>query len=75
MANKEKIQNNKPCLTRRQKECLRMTADGMTAQAIASTIGISVRMVRWHLKEARERLDAASSAQAVHLADKAGLLD
>ncbi len=52
-----------------------MTADGMTAQAIAARIGISVRMVRWHLKEARERLDAVSSAQAVHLAHKTGLLD
>lgn len=68
------IQRNKPCLTNRQKECLRMTADGMTAQAIAAALGISVRMVRWHLKGARERLDAVSSAQAVHLAHKAGLL-
>ncbi len=74
MANKD-TQNKQPCLTHRQKECLRMTADGMTAQAIAAKIGISVRMVRWHLKEARERLDAVSSAQAVHLAHKAGLLD
>ena len=74
MASKD-TQNTQPYLTRRQKECLCMTADGMTAQAIALKIGISMRMVRWHLKGAREKLDAVSTVQAVHLADKAGLLD
>jgi len=64
----------KPYLTKRQKECLRLMAGGKTAQAIALELGISVRMVRWHLQRAREYLGAASSAQAVHLAFKAGLL-
>lgn len=52
-----------------------MTADGLTAQAIALDLGISVRMVRWHLQQARRQLNAASSAQAVNNAIKANLLD
>lgn len=67
--------DTRPYLTLRQKECLKLTADGLTAQAIAQKLGISVRMVRWHLQQARGRLGAASSAQAVHLASKWGLLD
>ena len=62
-------------LTQRQKECLRMTAQGMTARAIGHALGISVRMVRWHLQQARERLQANSLAQAVHQADRLNLLD
>ncbi|NPV40514.1 MAG: helix-turn-helix transcriptional regulator [Anaerolineae bacterium] len=62
-------------LTPRQKACLRMTAEGMTARAIAHTLGISVRMVRWHLRQAREHLGASSLAQAVHQADRLGWLD
>jgi len=52
-----------------------MTAEGMTARAIAHTLGISVRMVRWHLRQAREHLGASSLAQAVHQADRLGWLD
>ena len=52
-----------------------MTAEGLTARAIAAELGISIRMVRWHLQQVREKLDAVSSAQAVHHAYKSGLLD
>jgi len=52
-----------------------MTADGMTARAIARQLGISVRMVRWHMQQARERLQASSTAQAVYKADRLGWLD
>jgi DNA-binding CsgD family transcriptional regulator len=64
-----------PLLTARQKACLQLTAEGMTAQAAAHHLGISVRMVRWHLQQARERLGASSSVQAVLLASKLGLLE
>ena len=74
MASNE-TQHTQTCLTRRQKECLRLTANGLTARAISLKLGISVRMVRWHLQQAREHLGAASSAQAVHNAVKSGLLD
>jgi DNA-binding CsgD family transcriptional regulator len=74
MANNAK-QPLKPRLTARQKACLRLTAEGLTAQAAARKLGISVRMVRWHLQQARARLSAVSSAQAVLLASKMGLLE
>lgn len=62
-------------LTPRQKECLKLTAEGMTARAIAQVLGISVRMVRWHLQQARAHLGATSIAQAVYKADRMDLLD
>ena len=62
-------------LTRRQKQCLRLLAEGMTARACARDLGISVRMVRMHLQGARLRLGAVSSVQAVYIALKNGLLD
>lgn len=68
-------ERNPISLTPRQKECLRMTAQGLTARAIALALGISVRMVRWHLQQARERLSASSLAQAVYKADRLNLLD
>jgi DNA-binding CsgD family transcriptional regulator len=62
-------------LTRRQGECLRYIADGCTARHIAYRLGISERMVRFHLEGARKRLGAGSTTQAVYLATKAGLID
>jgi DNA-binding CsgD family transcriptional regulator len=61
-------------LSRRQKQCLLLTVEGWTADAIAVELGISTRMVRWHLRAVRERLGAVSTSQAVHLAVKRGLL-
>lgn len=62
-------------LTARQKDCLQYTADGHTARSIALRLGISERMVRFHLERARVRLNAGSTTQAVHLATKFELID
>ncbi|MBM3136807.1 MAG: helix-turn-helix transcriptional regulator [Chloroflexi bacterium] len=62
-------------LSLRQKQCLQMIAKGMTTAAIAVHLGISGRMVGFHLRAAREKLGAISTAQAVHLASKQGWLD
>jgi len=64
-----------PILSRRQKECLRMVAEGHTARSIAARLRISIRMVRFHLKAAREKLNAVSTSQAVHIAAKRHLLE
>ena len=71
---KESIPPTEIRLSRRQRQCLLMTAEGWTADAIAVELGISTRMVRWHLRAVRERLGAVSTSQAVHLAVKRGLL-
>lgn len=62
-------------LSKRQKECLQLIAEGLTARAIAAQLGISIRMVRFHLCAARMKLNAVSTTQAVHLAVKARLLE
>ena len=62
-------------LSRRQRQCLSATAAGMTGRAIARQLGISERMVRFHLEGARQRLGAESTAQAVYLAAKLALID
>jgi DNA-binding CsgD family transcriptional regulator len=64
-----------PLLSRRQKECLRLIAEGNTARSIATQLGISIRMVRFHLSAARIKLNAVSTSQAVHIAAKKLLLD
>ena len=62
-------------LTRRQRECLQYTADGYTGRKVAHRLGISLRMVRFHLESARQRLNASSTTQAVYLAAKSGIID
>jgi len=52
-----------------------MVAEGHTARSIAARLGISIRMVRFHLKAAREKLNAVSTSQAVHIAAKRHLLE
>jgi DNA-binding CsgD family transcriptional regulator len=62
-------------LSFRQRECLRLIAEGYTARSIALQLGISIRMVRFHLKAAREKLNALSTSQAVHIAAIQHLLE
>jgi len=65
----------RPLLSQRQKECLRLTAEGNTARAIAAQLGISIRMVRFHLSAARIKLKAVSTIQAVHIAARERLIE
>lgn len=69
------LSKNKNGLTRRQQQCLQLTATGLTASAIARRLGISERMVRAHLRDARQRLEAHSTAEAVYIALKQNLLE
>lgn len=69
------LTKNKNGLTRRQQQCLQLTAAGLTASAIARRLEISERMVRAHLRDARQRLEAHSTAEAVYLALKQNLLE
>ncbi len=69
------LSKNTSGLTRRQNQCLQLTAAGLTATAIARRLGISERMVRTHLRDARQRLNAHSTAEAVYLALKQNILE
>jgi len=60
-------------LTSRQREVLRMIADGHTSQAIAGTLGISVKTVETHRAQIMERLDIHDIAGLVRYAIHMGL--
>jgi DNA-binding CsgD family transcriptional regulator len=62
-------------LSNRQRECLRLIAEGHTARSISVQLGISIRMVRFHLRASREKLNALSTSQAIHIAAKQHLLE
>lgn len=62
-------------LTGRERECLRFSAEGLTAKEIADRIGRSVPTVTMHLKSAIRKLDARNRLHAVTLAMHYRLLD
>ncbi len=57
-----------PALTRREKECLTRLARGYRTAKIAADLRISAPTVEFHLKNARQKLNAATREQAVALA-------
>jgi LuxR family transcriptional regulator len=67
--------SQKSRLTKRQNQCLRLAATGLTARGIALRLGITERMVHTHLHGARVRLEAHSTAEAVYNALKQDILD
>ncbi|MGV8025515.1 MAG: response regulator transcription factor [Anaerolineaceae bacterium] len=67
--------SKKRILTKRQNQCLQLAAAGLTARGIARRLGITERMVHTHLREARSRLEAHSTAEAVYNALKQDILD
>jgi DNA-binding NarL/FixJ family response regulator len=54
-----------PTLTRREREILRMLADGMRNDAVASALSISPLTVQSHVRRAMEKLEADTRTQAV----------
>ncbi len=64
-----------PPLTRREREVLRMLADGSDARAIAKNLTISVNTCRGYVKNLLVKLDAHSQLEAVVIATKHGLVN
>jgi len=52
-------------LTQREREVLRLLADGLANEAIGTELGISVETVRTHIRKAMDKLDADTRTQAV----------
>jgi DNA-binding NarL/FixJ family response regulator len=63
-----------PSLTRREREVLRLLADGLSNDAIGSELGISVETVRTHIRKAMAKLDADTRTQAVATALRQSLI-
>jgi len=63
-----------PPLTRREREVLRLLADGSDARAIANVLGISVNTCRGYVKSLLLKLGAHSQLEAVVIATNHGLV-
>jgi DNA-binding NarL/FixJ family response regulator len=61
-------------LTPREREVLRLLADGLRHEEIAERLGIGSETVRTHLRKASDRLGAATRTQAVATALREGLI-
>jgi DNA-binding NarL/FixJ family response regulator len=64
--------NSAEYLTRREMEVLRLTAQGLTNQSIASSLGIGERTVRQHLMNTYGKMGVTSRMEAVSKALKEG---
>ena len=62
-------------VTRREKQILRLMADGADNRAIASELGIAYGTVRTHVRSLLEKLESSSRLQAVANARERRLLD
>lgn len=61
-------------LTARQREVLRLVADGLLYKQVAARIGISERAVKYHMGEVLARLHVQDRTEAVAHARRLGLL-
>jgi len=61
-------------LTPREREILRLVADGLSNKAIGARLGITERTAKYHVGEILGRLGAENRAQAVAIATRRGLL-
>ncbi len=61
-------------LTLRQREILRLLADGLTAQEIGSRLHISARTVEDHKYRMAESLGLKTKAELIHFAIKCGII-
>ena len=63
-----------PTLTKREREVLRLLADGMRNEQVATQLSISPLTVRTHVKKAMEKLEADTRTQAVARALRQSLI-
>ena len=64
-----------PGVTKREREVLRLLADGMRNEGVATLLSISPLTVRSHVKKAMQKLEADTRTQAVANALRQSLID
>lgn len=64
-----------PNMSKREIECLRLTANGFTSEDIASSLGLSVHTANQYLTSSAQKLNAVNRIHAVAKALRAGLID
>jgi DNA-binding CsgD family transcriptional regulator len=62
-------------LTKREKEILKLIAEGLSSQEIADKLFISLRTVETHRLNLNQKLDVKNTAGLVKEAIKRGLVD
>jgi DNA-binding NarL/FixJ family response regulator len=63
-----------PTLTQREREVLRLLADGLANDAVGAELGISVETVRTHIRKAMDKLGADTRTHAVATALRQSLI-
>lgn len=66
---------NLPPISRRELECLQLTAEGLTSEQIADRLGLSIHTANQYLASTGRKLNAVNRMQAVAKALRAGLID
>ena len=64
-----------PVMSKREIECLRLTANGFTSDDIAAALGLSVHTANQYLTSSAQKLNAVNRIHAVAKALRAGLID
>jgi DNA-binding CsgD family transcriptional regulator len=62
-------------LAKRELECIRLAADGLTSEDIARALGLSLHTANQYLAEAARKLNANGRMHAVAKALRLGLID
>jgi DNA-binding CsgD family transcriptional regulator len=62
-------------LTKRERECVRLAAEGMTSEEIAAALGLSLHTANQYLADAARRLNANGRMHTVAKALRLGLID
>lgn len=64
-----------PTMSKREIECLRLTANGFTSEEIAAALSLSVHTANQYLTSSSHKLNAVNRIHAVAKALRAGLID
>ncbi len=65
---------DKPSLTERETEILRLIASGMTSPQMADKIFLSIATIKWYRKRLLEKFDAVNTAELISKAKEKGLV-
>jgi DNA-binding NarL/FixJ family response regulator len=68
------VAGDTPALTQREREVLRLLADGLSNEEIGKRLFISAETVRTHVRKAMDKLDADTRTQAVAKAIRQSLI-
>jgi DNA-binding CsgD family transcriptional regulator len=64
-----------PSVSKRELQCLKLTANGLTSEDIAGRLGLSVHTANQYLTNSTQKLNAVNRIHAVAKALRMGLID